>query len=228
MTVDPRYAAAMRQLESSGNYSALGPVVTKGRYAGDRAYGAYQVMGKNIPEWTKTALGRSLTPQEYLASREAQDRVFNYFFGQSLAKYGNPQDAASVWHSGRPLSAAKKAGANDGYMATADYVAKFTQFADGGVSARAQAGWASGVPAEAGGVDIAGVQAAMMPGTTSKRDAFMKAVEEVSGLRQQADVTSQTARTAPLQLAPPKVRGVSVLQSPLVNQPIQITPTYVN
>ncbi|MFN3319932.1 MAG: phage tail length tape measure family protein [Allorhizobium sp.] len=94
------YAAAIRKIESSGNYQALGPVTS----SGDRAYGAYQVMGANIPSWTKGALGQSLSPQQFLSSSSAQDAVFNKYFGQSLAKYGNANDAASVWFTGRPLA----------------------------------------------------------------------------------------------------------------------------
>ncbi|WPE22508.1 phage tail length tape measure family protein [Shinella zoogloeoides] len=95
------YATAIKAIESSGgNYSALGPVTR----TGDRAYGAYQVMGANIPSWTKSALGTSLTPNEFLGSKSAQDAVFEKYFGASVAKYGNPQDAASVWFTGRPLA----------------------------------------------------------------------------------------------------------------------------
>src|ERR1035437_4102809 len=50
-------AAAHRQIESGNNYSSLGPVNPK---TGDRAYGAYQVMGANVPVWTKEILGQSL------------------------------------------------------------------------------------------------------------------------------------------------------------------------
>lgn len=94
------YAAAIRQIESSGNYQALGPL-TK---SGDRAYGAYQVMGANIPAWTKGALGQVLSPQQFLTSPSAQDAVFAKYFGQSLSKFGNANDAASVWFTGRPLA----------------------------------------------------------------------------------------------------------------------------
>jgi len=41
------------EVESGGQadpYRATGPIVTSGAYAGDRAYGKYQVMGKNIPQ----------------------------------------------------------------------------------------------------------------------------------------------------------------------------------
>ena len=98
-----RYAAAIRTTESgsaAGNYGALGPI-TK---SGDRAYGAYQVMGNNIPSWTKDALGKSLTADEFLKDKAAQDAVFNKQFGGSVAKYGNADDAASVWFTGRPLA----------------------------------------------------------------------------------------------------------------------------
>jgi len=101
-----REAIAAIESQGSGGYSALGPW-TKG----DRAYGRYQVMGNNIPSWTKDALGRSLTPEQFLADSGAQDSVFDKQFGSSIAKYGNPQDAASVWFTGRPMS--QGAGARD-------------------------------------------------------------------------------------------------------------------
>ena len=88
------------KLESGGNYAALGPV-TK---SGDRAYGKYQVMGSNIPSWTQQWYGKSLTPQEFLASKEAQEAVAKGQLGSYLDKYGNPQDAASMWFTGKPAS----------------------------------------------------------------------------------------------------------------------------
>ncbi len=98
-----RVAAAIGQFESGGNYKALGPVTKNG----DRAYGKYQVMGNNIPSWTKEALGKSMTKEQFLADPKAQDRVAEYKMGQHLAKYGNVGDVASVWFSGQPI---KKAG----------------------------------------------------------------------------------------------------------------------
>ena len=118
-----RYAQAIKTVESSGgNYGALGPI-TK---SGDRAYGAYQVMGNNIPSWTKDALGKSLTPDEFLKDKGAQDAVFNKQFGSSVAKYGNANDAASVWFTGRPL--AQGAGLKD-VLGTSgsSYVDKFNK-----------------------------------------------------------------------------------------------------
>ncbi|MBS7541500.1 phage tail length tape measure family protein, partial [Ancylobacter lacus] len=89
---------AIRTIESgspAGNYAALGPL-TK---TGDRAYGAYQVMGANIPDWTRRHLGESLTPDQFLADPAAQDRVFAGQFGGYAAKYG-PSGAARAWFAG--------------------------------------------------------------------------------------------------------------------------------
>lgn len=100
-----KYAPAIANIESSGNYGALGPV-TKG---GDRAYGKYQVMGANVPTWTKEATGTQMTPEEFLANKEAQDTTFKHHFGKALEQYGTPEDAASVWFSGKPRAAAGNA-----------------------------------------------------------------------------------------------------------------------
>ena len=91
----PDYADAISAIESGGRYDLLGPV-TK---TGDRAYGRFQVMGANIPAWTQAALGQPLTPQQFLASPEAQRAVFEHRFGQYVNKYG-PEGAAKAWFAG--------------------------------------------------------------------------------------------------------------------------------
>lgn len=101
----------------SGGYSALGPVTPKG----DRAYGKYQVMGTNIPSWTKQALGYSLTPQQFYANPEAQEKVFEDQSNRNYAKYGNWDDVASVWFSGKPMSGNT---ASDGYNTVPQYIKK--------------------------------------------------------------------------------------------------------
>lgn len=88
-------ANAIAGIESGGRYDALGPV-TK---TGDRAYGKYQVMGSNIPVWTEKYLGRRMTPEEFLASPEAQEAVFKGEFGRLAQKYG-PEGAARAWFAG--------------------------------------------------------------------------------------------------------------------------------
>jgi len=121
-------ANAIKRIESagSGGYSALGPV-TK---SGDRAYGAYQVMGNNIASWTQAALGHSMTSQEFLNDPKAQDAVFNHQFGLYIQKFGNPQDAASAWFTGRPISASSAAARDLGGKGTsgAQYVALFNKY----------------------------------------------------------------------------------------------------
>lgn len=116
------WANAIASIESagSGGYSAIGPVTAKG----NRAYGRYQVMDFNIGPWTEKYLGRRMTPDEFLRDPKAQDAVFNGAFGESVAKYGNPQDAASVWFTGQPQSTG--AGRRD-ILGTSGsgYVAKF-------------------------------------------------------------------------------------------------------
>jgi hypothetical protein len=92
---EPDFASAISGIESGGRYDALGPQ-TK---TGDRAFGKYQVMGANIGPWSEKILGRSLTPDEFLSSPEAQDAVFQGVFGEYAQKYG-PEGAARAWFAG--------------------------------------------------------------------------------------------------------------------------------
>lgn len=117
---------SLAMVESSGNYQAIGPVVKEGMYKGDRAYGRYQVMGKNIPAWTKEVLGESMNPREFLANEKAQDAVVEYQLQKSYDKYGTWEDAASVWFSGRPVKSAGNA--SDGYNTVPEYVSKFRDY----------------------------------------------------------------------------------------------------
>lgn len=87
-------AQVIAGIESGGKYDALGPE-TKG----DRAYGKYQVMGANVPAWTKAHLGQEMTPEQFLQNPQAQDAVFKGQFGQYQNKYG-PEGAAKAWFAG--------------------------------------------------------------------------------------------------------------------------------
>ncbi|WHQ72524.1 hypothetical protein [Methylorubrum extorquens] len=116
-----RYAGAISGIESGGRYDAIGP--THQKYG--RALGKYQVMESNLPSWSQEALGRRVSPDEFLSTPAIQDAIFAKKFGQSVEKYGNPQDAASVWFTGRPL--AKGANARDSLGTTGrKYVDMFT------------------------------------------------------------------------------------------------------
>ena len=112
------FGNAIAGIESGGRYDALGPV-TKG----DRAYGKFQVMGANVGPWTEKFYGRRLTPDEFLASPEAQDAVFQGQFGSYVQKYG-PEGAAKAWFAGE--KGMKNPNAKDVLgTSVADYGAKF-------------------------------------------------------------------------------------------------------
>lgn len=129
-----KYRDAIASIESagSGDYAALGP-----QTHGDRAYGRYQVMGNNIPSWTKDALGQELTPSQFVADPKAQDATFDKVFGGYLQS-GSPQDAASRWFTGRPLA---EGGDSHDALGTSgnQYVDKFMGALGGGQAPQGQA-----------------------------------------------------------------------------------------
>lgn len=91
--------AAIASIESGGKYDKLGPVITSGPMAGQRAIGKYQVMESNVGPWTKAHFGQELTPQQFLASPKAQEAVFTGEFGRLAQKHG-PEGAARAWFAG--------------------------------------------------------------------------------------------------------------------------------
>jgi len=85
-------------IESGGAkdpYSLLGSITR----TGDRAYGKYQIMGANIPKWTKEALGVSMTPKQFLANKQAQEDTFDHRMDAYAKKYGE-EGAARAWYAG--------------------------------------------------------------------------------------------------------------------------------
>jgi len=118
-----REALAAVESRGSGDYSALGPLVTKGMYKNQRAYGRYQVMEGNIGPWTKEVFGQPMTKEDFLSDPAAQDAVVEHQLKKSFSKYGNYDDAASIWFSGQPLS--KAGNKSDGYNTVPQYVKKF-------------------------------------------------------------------------------------------------------
>lgn len=136
---DPRWSSAIAGIESGGESSPYTSITPSPN--GRRALGKYQVMEENLPEWTQAALGRRLNTQEFLNDPDAQEAVFRHRFGSYVDKYGTPQDAASAWFTGRPISASS-ASARDSLGTTgAGYVAKFNKALGNsdGVSAISQA-----------------------------------------------------------------------------------------
>lgn len=95
-----QWRAAIAGIETGGRRNDYGTVGPASR-TGDKPYGKYQVMGANIGPWTKEVLGKTLTPQQFLASPDAQEKVFAAKFGGYVEKYGSPEEAASHWFTGR-------------------------------------------------------------------------------------------------------------------------------
>lgn len=130
--------AGISSVESGGNYNAQ----SQRSKNGDRAYGKYQIMGNNIPSWSKEALGYPVTPTQFLASPELQEKVAGYQINKNLKNGYTPQDTFSIWFSGRPQ---KEAGnAKDIYGTTVpSYIKKANQ---GYLNAREQVKTASNNP----------------------------------------------------------------------------------
>lgn len=119
---------AISQIESgspNGNYFAQGPLTRYGR-----CLGRYQVCPVNIPQWTREALGRSLSASEFLNCPSCQDKVFEYKFGQYIKQFGSPENAAKAWFAG-PGYAKKSLSTSDGGSTIAQYAAKFSNLYSG-------------------------------------------------------------------------------------------------
>lgn len=96
---NPRLAAVLRALrgqESGGNYGAVN--------SSSGALGAYQVMPSNLAGsggWDMEALNRNITSQQFLQSRQLQNAIARYKFGNYMRQYG-VKGALASWYSGSP------------------------------------------------------------------------------------------------------------------------------
>lgn len=126
----PIAQGAVSGIESGGRYDATGPMISGGPMAGQRGIGKYQVMESNVGPWTKEVLGRAMTPQEFAASPDAQDAVFNGKFGGYMEKYGSG-GAARAWHAGEGGMNNPAAGDQLG-TSTAAYGNRVANTVDGG------------------------------------------------------------------------------------------------
>jgi hypothetical protein len=122
------YRDAIASIESagSGDYSAVGPNHPKL----GRALGRYQVMEANIPQWSQAALGRSVSPDEFLANPEVQDAIFDHQFNGYVEKFG-PEGAAQAWFAG-PGGVGKMDRKDSLGTSVGDYTQKFSNALGGG------------------------------------------------------------------------------------------------
>lgn len=119
-----KIAKAIAVTESSGSPTKRGPVVSKGKYKGQKALGKYQIMPGNLKEWSKEALGKEVTEEEFLNNEALQDQIAVHQMKKIYGQYKNPQDVASVWFTGRPTTGG--ANAKDDLGTTGSgYVKKF-------------------------------------------------------------------------------------------------------
>lgn len=91
------YRDAIAGIESagSGDYAAIGPAHPKM----GRALGRYQIMEANIGPWSKAALGREVSADEFMNNPQLQDAIFDHVFGGYVDQYG-PEGAAQAWFAG--------------------------------------------------------------------------------------------------------------------------------
>ena len=96
MTSFDQFVTALVGQESGGNYRAV-----NGRTG---ALGKYQILPGNIGPWSRTYLGYSLTPQQFLNSPQQQDALARAVLRSYYNQYG-PRGAAAAWYSGDPSQA---------------------------------------------------------------------------------------------------------------------------
>lgn len=91
------YRDAIASIESrgSGNYRSVG---ARHKKLG-RALGRYQIMEANLPKWSKEALGRTVSADEFLANDGIQDAIFDHKFGSYVDRFGE-EGAAQAWFAG--------------------------------------------------------------------------------------------------------------------------------
>lgn len=89
-------AAAIKKVESGGNYNARG---------GSGEFGAYQFMPDTWRGWAKTYLGNSNAPM----TPQNQDVVAEAHISSLLAQGKTPEQIALIWNGGQPV---RKAGVN--------------------------------------------------------------------------------------------------------------------
>jgi hypothetical protein len=98
------FVNSIAKQESGNNYGARGIQTRSGR-----ALGKYQILDTNIPSWSKAALGRSISPDEFLRSPQLQEQVARYKLQDYFKKYG-AEGAAKAWYGGE--GAARKSSNN--------------------------------------------------------------------------------------------------------------------
>ena len=113
--------------ESGGNYGAVGIPTKYGK-----ALGKYQILDSNLRGdkrgWDYEALGRDVTPEQYLKDPKTQEAIARYKLSQYFTQFG-PEGAAKAWYAG-PAAAKKssnKKNNNGKFPSINEYAAAITR-----------------------------------------------------------------------------------------------------
>src|SRR5215831_3276773 len=97
-----RWQNAIAGIETGGRrnpYAVIGPQTVRRNGTVDYPIGRYQIMASNVPQWSQAALGQTMSPQQLIGNKDAQDAIFNHRFGQYVNAYGE-NGAARAWFAG--------------------------------------------------------------------------------------------------------------------------------
>lgn len=106
--------------ESGGSYGA--------RNSSSGAMGKYQIMPANLggrgSGWDYEALGRDVTPSQFMSSPQLQESIARYMMNKYYNQYG-PQGAAAAWYGGPGVAKnwQKYTNPEGAYPSIANYVA---------------------------------------------------------------------------------------------------------
>jgi hypothetical protein len=114
-----KYATAIRKIESTNRYH-----ITADAGRGRTALGAYQILDTNLASWSRAALGRAVSRDEFLRSPRLQDKIFHHRFGQYVQKYG-AHGAARAWLGGEGAARGRTGGADRFGSTPSSYASKF-------------------------------------------------------------------------------------------------------
>lgn len=103
-----RFISAISGRESGGNYRARNP--------DSGALGRYQIMPGNVAPWSREALGRSISPNQFYNSPSLQDQIARFKLQQYVRQFGY-EGAAVAWYAGPGTAKKYLASGGRGYNA---------------------------------------------------------------------------------------------------------------
>jgi hypothetical protein len=93
-----RAAAVTKEQESGGNYGNV-TTTRNARGQSQSALGAYGIMDFNLRQWSKEALGREVSKEEFLSNPKIQDAIYRYKMGDYIKRFG-VEGAGRAWLGG--------------------------------------------------------------------------------------------------------------------------------